>query len=396
MTAGADNDVRQRHSLDDRIDCERADGKEGRPAVKHEVIVVTGAANGRGKGKRPINRSPPTDRTICSTQSPAITVPTEFSTIVRDRRAGNGGCRPIEFRFSRVLRPAWRGFACGRFFGERPLRPRMLPRLPVRMMSEKIEDYALIGDCHTTALVGRDGSIDWLCLPRFDSPACFAALLGTAEHGRRLLRPADNIRPVTRHYRDDTLVLETDYRTSDSAVTVIDCMPPRTESPNLLRMVVGRRGRVAMKMQLVIRFDYGSILPWCARSEAESVLWRGPIACCFVPACPCSERTLRPLPISPFPPASTSLLFSRGIRITSRPPQMSADDALFMPRSANRSDETEPLRRLPVGAEVVTGGGVHFRVWADANQRVEVVLGRQAWSLCLTARLWRRDDSLAS
>ena len=89
-------------------------------------------------------------------------------------------------------------------------------------------------------------------------------------------RPADNIRPVTRHYRDDTLVLETDYRTSDGAVTVIDCMPPRTESPNLLRMVVGRRGRVAMKMQLVIRFDYGSIVPWVAQIRGGISAVAGP------------------------------------------------------------------------------------------------------------------------
>ena len=132
-------------------------------------------------------------------------------------------------------------------------------------MSLKIEDYALIGDCHTAALVGRDGSIDWLCLPRFDSPACFAALLGTPEHGRWLLSPCGDIRRASRRYREGTLVLETDFETDDGAVTIIDCMPPRTEEPDLIRMVVGRRGTVPMRMHLVIRFDYGSIVPWVRR-----------------------------------------------------------------------------------------------------------------------------------
>ncbi len=132
-------------------------------------------------------------------------------------------------------------------------------------MSLKIEDYALIGDCHTAALVGRDGSIDWLCLPRFDSPACFAALLGTPEHGRWLLCPCGDIRRVSRRYREDTLILETDFETDDGAVTLVDCMPPRSQEPNLVRMVVGRRGTVPMRMQLVIRFDYGSIVPWVRR-----------------------------------------------------------------------------------------------------------------------------------
>ncbi len=134
-------------------------------------------------------------------------------------------------------------------------------------MASLIEDYAIIGDCHTVALVGRDGSIDWLCFPRFDSPACFAALLGNQEHGRWLLAPAEEIQAVRRRYRQDTLVLETDYETADGAVTLIDCMPPRTREPDMVRIVVGKRGQVRMRMQLIIRFDYGSIIPWLRRTD---------------------------------------------------------------------------------------------------------------------------------
>ena len=134
-------------------------------------------------------------------------------------------------------------------------------------MTAPIEDYAMIGDCHTAALVGLDGSIDWLCLPRFDAGACFAALLGKEDHGRWLIQPAGTIRSVRRRYRDGTLVLETDYETEDGAVTLVDCMPPNSPQSELVRMVVGREGRVRMKMQLIIRFDYGSIVPWVRRTE---------------------------------------------------------------------------------------------------------------------------------
>jgi GH15 family glucan-1,4-alpha-glucosidase len=129
-------------------------------------------------------------------------------------------------------------------------------------MAMRIEDYALLGDCETAALVGRDGSVDWLCLPRFDSAACFAALLGTPANGRFLLAPAAGGTAVRRRYRTDTLILESEHETPEGAVTVIDFMPPRTAEPDLVRIVVGTRGRVAMRMELVIRFDYGSIVPW--------------------------------------------------------------------------------------------------------------------------------------
>ncbi|HEX3658296.1 MAG TPA: glycoside hydrolase family 15 protein [Pirellulales bacterium] len=129
-------------------------------------------------------------------------------------------------------------------------------------MALRIEDYALIGDFYTAALVGRDGSIDWLCLPRFDSGACFCALLGKPEHGRWLLEPAVPVRRVTRQYRDSTLVLETNFETDDGAVTVVDCMPPRVREPAVVRMVVGQRGCVPMHMQLVLRPDYGATIPW--------------------------------------------------------------------------------------------------------------------------------------
>ncbi len=145
-------------------------------------------------------------------------------------------------------------------------------------MALRIEDYALIGDCHTAALVGRDGSIDWLCLPRFDAGACFAALLGSPGHGRWLLAPAGDVRGVRRRYRDGTLVLETDFETADGAVTVVDCMPPRSREPDLVRLVVGRRGTVRMRMQLVLRFDYGSIVPWVRRTERGLRAVAGPDA----------------------------------------------------------------------------------------------------------------------
>jgi GH15 family glucan-1,4-alpha-glucosidase len=132
-------------------------------------------------------------------------------------------------------------------------------------MSQRIEDYGVVGDTHTAALVGRDGSVDWLCLPRFDSGACFAALLGDERHGRWLLAPAGGIRRVARRYRPGTLILETDFETEDGSVRVVDCMPPRQKHPNLVRIVEGLAGRVPMRMQLVVRFEYGSIVPWVSR-----------------------------------------------------------------------------------------------------------------------------------
>ena len=143
-------------------------------------------------------------------------------------------------------------------------------------MSLPIEDYAMIGDGHTAALVGRDGSIDWLCLPRFDSGACFAALLGGPEHGRWAIAPRDDVTAVRRRYRDGTLILETDFETASGAVRVIDCMPLSNERWDVLRIVVGLRGRVAMGMELVIRFDYGSIVPWVSRRDGTLFATAGP------------------------------------------------------------------------------------------------------------------------
>jgi GH15 family glucan-1,4-alpha-glucosidase len=145
-------------------------------------------------------------------------------------------------------------------------------------MPSRIEDYAVIGDCHTAALVGRDGSIDWLCLPRFDAGACFAALLGTPEHGRWLLAPAGEVKAVRRRYREGTLILETDFETDAGAVTVVDCMPPRTREPDLVRLVAGRRGEVRMRLHLVLRFDYGSIVPWVRRTKRGIRAVAGPDA----------------------------------------------------------------------------------------------------------------------
>ncbi len=133
-------------------------------------------------------------------------------------------------------------------------------------LSNPIEDYALIGDCHTAALVSKQGSIDWLCFPHFDSAACFAALLGTPEHGHWSISPVEPIRMARRRYREGTLILETEFQTDSGSVLLVDCMTPRNDVPELLRVVVGKRGQVSMKLELVIRFDYGSVIPWVTRT----------------------------------------------------------------------------------------------------------------------------------
>jgi GH15 family glucan-1,4-alpha-glucosidase len=159
-------------------------------------------------------------------------------------------------------------------------------------MPSEIADYALIGDCETAALVGRDGSIDWLCAPRFDSPACFAALLGSPENGRWKLAPTSKAR-VRRRYRPDTLILETEFRTKDGTVTLIDFMPPRTKNPRIIRMVRGDRGRTRMQMDLVIRFDYGLTVPWVTRGKKRSLIAvSGPDRMVFRTSVPVSGKEL--------------------------------------------------------------------------------------------------------
>jgi GH15 family glucan-1,4-alpha-glucosidase len=145
-------------------------------------------------------------------------------------------------------------------------------------MASRIEDYALIGDLHTAALIGRDGSIDWLCLPRFDSPACFAALLADENAGHWRLAPAAAGTATRRRYRGDTLILETGWDTGDGSVRVIDFMPPRGEAADVVRIVEGVTGRVTMQTRLRLRFDYGSITPWVRHSGRDHAAVAGPDA----------------------------------------------------------------------------------------------------------------------
>jgi GH15 family glucan-1,4-alpha-glucosidase len=148
-------------------------------------------------------------------------------------------------------------------------------------VTSRIEQYALLGDTQTAALVADDGSIDWLCAPRFDSGACFAALLGDDTNGRWLIAPAAGGRATRRAYRDGTLVLETEWDTPEGTVRVVDCMPVRDQSVDLVRMVEGVQGRVPMQLEFVVRFDYGSIVPWVYSSGGRLRIIAGPDALCL-------------------------------------------------------------------------------------------------------------------
>jgi GH15 family glucan-1,4-alpha-glucosidase len=143
-------------------------------------------------------------------------------------------------------------------------------------MSLAIEDYALLGDGETAALLSRDGSIDWLCWPRFDDAACFAALLGTSEHGHWTIAPTAPVTRCSRRYQDDTLVMETLFETADGAVRIIDFMPIRKGASAVGRIVTGVHGKVAMLCQLRLRFDYGALPPWTAGDGCEMIAKVGP------------------------------------------------------------------------------------------------------------------------
>jgi GH15 family glucan-1,4-alpha-glucosidase len=147
-------------------------------------------------------------------------------------------------------------------------------------MSQPIENYGFIGNMMSSALVGRDGSIDWLCLPRFDSDACFAALLGGPEHGRWLIAPKDEIKETRRRYRPGTAILETTFETEDGAVTLIDFMPLAADEQhvNLIRMLRGERGRVRLRTELIVRFGYGRMVPWVRRRDYGLLAIAGPDA----------------------------------------------------------------------------------------------------------------------
>jgi GH15 family glucan-1,4-alpha-glucosidase len=136
----------------------------------------------------------------------------------------------------------------------------------------KIEDYGLIGDCETAALVGRDGSIDWLCWPAFDSDACFAAILGTRKNGRWLIAPAEEVVSTSRRYWDNTLILETQFETREGTVALIDFMPRRGHASDVVRLVRGVKGNVKMRMELIIRFGMGADVPWVKRTEDGALL----------------------------------------------------------------------------------------------------------------------------
>jgi len=152
----------------------------------------------------------------------------------------------------------------------------------------KIEDYAFLSDTQTGALVSRDGCVDWLCFPRFDSPACFASLLGARENGRWFFHPDEEVERTRRRYRDETLVLETEIETKSGAVRLIDFMPPRGENPDIIRIVEGLRGKMSMHMELIIRFDYGQIVPWVRKRHdgleaiagPDGLILRTPIETC--------------------------------------------------------------------------------------------------------------------
>jgi GH15 family glucan-1,4-alpha-glucosidase len=267
-------------------------------------------------------------------------------------------------------------------------------------MVGRIEDYGLIGDLQTAALVGRDGSIDWLCLPRFDSPACFAALLDDDRAGRWLLAPASGGPCTRRRYRGDSLVLESEWETADGTVRVIDLMPPRGEAPDVVRIVEGVSGRVAMRSELVLRFDYGHVVPWVRSEDGELAAVAGPDAVWLSTRAPVEHHDQR---------ITAAFEVSAGDRVPfvlthaesfgRRPRVVEADDALeqtadfwadWMDHCRYRGRWPEAVHRSILTLKALTDDRTGGIVAAATTSLPEQLGGARNWDYRYT---WLRDAS---
>ncbi|MGH8251774.1 MAG: glycoside hydrolase family 15 protein, partial [Steroidobacteraceae bacterium] len=269
-------------------------------------------------------------------------------------------------------------------------------------MAGRIEDYGLIGDCETAALVGRDGSIDWLCWPRFDSDALFAALLGTPRHGRWLLAPVDAAARVTRRYRRDTLILETRFETAEGAVTLIDFMPIRGDTSEIVRLVVGERGSVPMRMELVIRFGYGATIPWVSRMEdgalravagPDMVLLRSPVETQGEDMKTVARFTVAAGEIVPF-------VLSHGPSHLAPPPTLDADAALeateawwrgWAQRCSVHGEHEDAVMRSLITLKALTFAPTGGIVAAPTTSLPEQLGGVRNWDYRFC---WLRDATL--
>jgi GH15 family glucan-1,4-alpha-glucosidase len=265
-------------------------------------------------------------------------------------------------------------------------------------MALRIEDYALIGDCTTAALVGRDGSIDWLCWPRFDSSACFAALLGTAENGRWLIAPAETSLRVKRRYRPGTLVLETEFETATGRAAIIDFMPP-ADGANLIRIVTGLSGRVELRTEFVVRFNYGATVPWVSRRDdgtldaiagPERVVLRTPAALCGEDLKTVGDFTVEAGQSIPF-------VLSHGASYQPLPAAIDAFDALeqtevFWRRWSDRCPDVGPwtgaVKRSLITLKALTYGPTGGIVAAATTSLPERLGGERNWDY---RYCWLRD-----
>jgi GH15 family glucan-1,4-alpha-glucosidase len=227
-------------------------------------------------------------------------------------------------------------------------------------MTSRIEQYALIGDTETAALIADDGSIDWFCVPRFDSGACFAALLGDDSHGRWQLAPAAGGRATRRAYRDGTLVLETEWDTPEGTVRLIDCMPVRDQSIDIVRIVEGVSGRVPMRMDFVVRFDYGNIMPWVYAVGGTVRIIAGPSALCLTTPICVEGRDFR---------HSAEFIVEAGDRV----PFVLAGYPSYVEPPA-RVDAHEAVERTTAFWQDWTARSTYQGDWSDAVQRSLITL----------------------
>ena len=265
-------------------------------------------------------------------------------------------------------------------------------------MALKIEDYAMIGDCKTAAMVGRNGSIDWLCWPRFDSAACFAALLGECENGRWLIAPKEEPIEASRRYRSGTLVLETEFRTKTGSATLVDFMT-LGDSADLVRILIGRQGRVGFRAEFVVRFNYGATVPWVNRLDdgsisaiagPERLVLRTAVALYGEDMKTVGEFTVEAGQSIPF-------VLSYGQSFQNPPPAIDAFDALarteaFWRRWSDRCPEvgpwTEAVKRSLVTLKALTYGPTGGIVAAPTTSLPELIGGVRNWDYRCC---WLRD-----